>query len=750
MNKPELLAPAGDYKSFIAAIEAGADAVYFGGKYFSARASAINFSREEICQALDYAHLRGRKCYAAVNILIKDEEFERLFDFVNFLYKEGIDALIVQDLGVYDFCRKHWPDLALHASTQMAAHNLNDVLVLEKMGFKRVVLARELTIEEIKEIKAKTKIELEVFIHGALCFSYSGRCLMSSMIGGRSGNRGRCAQPCRRKYNVCDQRGVKKTGIEGYLLSTRDLCTIDILDKLQFIDSLKIEGRMKGAEYVGAAAEKYRRHIDAAANGEKPDWERDKKEMAAIFNRGGFSHGYLLDRKPDDIVASERSKNFGVKVGKVIEARNGFIKIKTEDTEANDGLEIWGREGQEKNFGFRVEKVKDGIIEIQTDRNIGVGDKVYKTFDYKLNKKLFSHIGKNILKSIPAMMAFEAEAKKPIRLTINGITIKGSNAEAAERMETKEETIKDQLAKLGGTPFFVEKIEINLKGSLNIPLKNINDVRRRGIEKLTEKIVRSFKRTEKFYSAECFAPKKIGVRNICIQSDDPFVLEALAGKRIKRIYTALKIDIKKFYKAGIEIFQALPAFWRKGEKLEIFQNYDGFLVPSLGNLEILSPKSKKVADFSLNVFNNYAARQSKNMGFSGFTVSVENNLAEMNNINSAEMEKEAIVYGYLPLMTSEHCVLFKTEYCRRKNIALQDETGAEFPVFSDCAVCRMRILNSAPLHFTDINKISADNVRLIHTIETAEKFIAIVDNYLGNDFGSKANTTTGHFYRGVE
>lgn len=750
MKKPELLAPAGDYKSFIAAIEAGADAVYFGGKDFSARASAVNFSCEEIRETLDYAHLRGVKCYAAVNTLIKDEEFDRLFDFINFLYREGVDALIIQDLGVYNFCRKNWPDLVLHASTQMTAHNLNDVLLLQKMGFKRIVLARELTIEEIKEIKAKSKVELEVFIHGALCFSYSGRCLMSSLIGGRSGNRGRCAQPCRRKYSLCDHRSGEKLGINGYLLSTKDLCAIDILDRLQFIDSLKIEGRMKSAEYVGGVTEKYRRHIDAAFRGEKSDWESDKKEMAGIFNRGGFSHGYLLERRPDDIVAPERSKNFGVKVGKVIESRNGFVKIRTENTEVNDGLEIWGREGQENNFGFRVEKIRDGIVETKTDADIRAGDEIYKTFDCALNRKL-SLLNKKIMrKNIPASMAFWAEAGKPIILNINGIKIEGKKADIAEKLPTSKETVKKQLAKLGGTPFFAEKIEINIKGKPNISLKDLNDIRRRGIEKLAEKTIRSFKRAEKSYAAEYFVPDKIKERNICAQTDDLAVLEALIGKRIKRIYTAAKIDIDKFHKAGMEVFQALPAIWRKGEKIEIYQNYDGFLIPSLGYLEILPPASKKIADFSLNIFNNYSVRQSKNMGFSGYTASLENNLAEINGINISGMEKEAVAYGYLSLMTSEHCVLFKTVFCGRKNIALQDETGAKFPVFSDCAACRMRLLNSVPLYFTDINKISANNIRLMQTIETPEKFSEILDNYLRNDFSSKANTTTGHFYRGVE
>src|SRR5680860_487348 len=228
MFQTEILAPAGDWKSFVAGVEAGADAVYFGGKDFSARSFAVNLTREEIQKAIAYAHLRTVKCYAVVNTLVKDDEFEKLFDYLNFLYSEGIDALIIQDLGVYNFCRKYFPELSLHASTQMSAHKLNDVLKFEKMGFKRVVLARELTLVEIQEIKQKSKIEIECFVHGALCFSYSGQCLLSSMIGGRSGNRGKCAQPCRKKYALTNIESGASLSIEGYLLSTKNLCALDL------------------------------------------------------------------------------------------------------------------------------------------------------------------------------------------------------------------------------------------------------------------------------------------------------------------------------------------------------------------------------------------------------------------------------------------------------------------------------------------------------------------------------------------
>ncbi len=834
MKKPELLAPAGDYNSAVAAVEAGADAIYFGGKEFSARNFAVNFSREEIIRAIDYAHLRGVKCYAAVNTLVKDAEFAKpasasapastrsnrgespggLSDYINFLYAEGIDALIIQDLGVLNLCRKYWPDVPFHASTQMSAHNVNDVLQLEKLGFKRVVLARELTIDEIQEIKSKVKIELECFVHGALCFSYSGQCYMSSMIGGRSGNRGRCAQPCRKKYNLAEFQTGKILDRSGYLMSTRDLCALDILDQLQSADSLKIEGRMKGAAYVAGVVGKYRKHIDGStmlvrlrspqvttsrlARNEKisgKETEEDKKELASIFNRGGFSHGYLLEKKPNDLVATERSKNFGVKVGEVVAAKSGWAKIKTKNVDVNDGLEIWGRGGQEMNFGFRVEKISDGIIEIWPDENadIEVGDAVYKNFDHELNKKLNLYARENYQRRIPVKMEFSAEEGKNIVLKMNGVEVAGEKAEKARQRATEPEAIKTQLAKLGGTVFVANEVKVDIKGELNIPAKDLNAVRREAAAKLEENIINFFKRQKKENNPDALIiqiikadnkkiKKENNLRRIAVQSNDPVVLKALEDKKISRIYTARKIDIEKFHKKNIEVFQALPRIFRKGEKLEIFTplskysagkkedkhynkmdkkcnnnptimgftDYDGFLIPALGYLELLPPKAKKIGDFSLNIFNSFSAQQLEQTGFDGITVSIESTLAEINSLSIGKMEKEAVVYGYLPLMVAEHCVLKGTAFCGHRKLGVMDDKKINFPILTDCASCRMKVLNSRPLYFTEVEKLEVDSIRLIHTIETPEEFLKKADNYMSGKFGLVENATKGHFNRGVE
>ncbi len=429
----------------------------------------------------------------------------------------------------------------------------------------------------------------------------------------------------------------------------------------------------------------------------------------------------------------------------------------------NDGLEIWGRGGQEMNFGFRVEKISGGFIEIWPEENadIKVGDAVHKNFDCKLNKKLGLLSQENYQRRVPASLEFDAEEGKSVILRINGAEARGEIAQKAQKKATDPETIKAQLAKLGGTVFTAIDVKINIKGELNIPLKDLNAVRREAVKELEKNIIGSFKRQKKqdlfVFSAvksvkadDNAAGRKGALRQIAVQSDDLAVLDGLAAKNISRIYTALKTDVKKFHDNNIEVFQVLPRILRAGERLEIFSGYDGFLVPALGYLRLLPPQAKKTGDYQLNIFNSFSAEQLERMGFGGFTVSCESTSDEINGLKAGKMAKEAIVYGYLPLMTAEHCVLFGSAFCRKKNCGITDDKKITFPVFVDCANCRMQILNSRPLYFTDIGKLEVDSIRLIHTIETSGDFLKKVDNYLSGEFGLVENTTTGHFNRGVE
>lgn len=754
MNKSELLAPAGDYSCFLSAIAAGADAVYFGGKNFSARNLAVNFSNDEIVKAFDYAHLRGVKCYVALNTLVKDAEMKAVFEYINFLYENGADALIIQDLGVLNLCKKYWPDLPLHASTQMSAHSVNDVMKLKKMGFSRVVLSRELTLLEIKEIKEKCDIEIECFVQGALCFSYSGRCFLSSMIGPRSGNRGRCAQPCRKRYSLFDRENNRNLDEQGYLLSTKDLCTLELADELKFIDSLKIEGRMKSAEYVANAVSKYRRYIDKADHANGDAFKKDKEELAVVFNRGGFCSGYYLEKKPKDLIGKERSKNYGIRVGEVIEKKkNNLITLKVENVKVNDGLEIWGRLGQDENVGFRVPKLKDGIVEVRLSGDVEVGDPVYKTFDYELDLALSKYNKEIYPGKIPVRIFFEARTGKKMVLKMNDAEVSGNEPQLAVKMSTGRKMIEEQLGKLGGTLFFAESVRCAIDEGLNIPLKELNNLRREAVSALESELIRSFRRNKKEYyltvGEEADAHADIQ-RKIAIETDDMEILKGLLDKKIHRIYTARRLDVEKYHKKGIQIFQKLPGIIRTGERTEASEDVDGYLLSSVGSLEIVPDGKPKAADYDLNIFNSFSIKEILDLGFSGFTASIESTLEEINDLKKSGLEKEAIVYGRYSVLTSEHCVLLGTKHCRKKNIGLKDQEKAVYPLKTDCINCRMQILSERAVELHRLQDVKADFIRLIQTIETPNRFLKKVDEYIAGKFSGKKNIWTGHFLEGVQ
>ena len=388
----ELLSPAGSMESLKAGIQNGADAIYLGGSSFGARASATNFDNDELIEAVKYAKLRNVNIFVTVNTSIKETEVEELISYTDFLYKIGVDAIILSDIGVAEVLRKRYPNMELHASTQISAHSLNDVLELKKVGFNRVVLARELSIEEIKEICDNVDIDIEVFIHGAICISYSGQCLMSSMLGDRSGNRGRCAQPCRQSYKLINKTTGKIIDVNGnYLLSPKDLCSIENIEKIldTGVKSLKIEGRMKRPEYVAVVTSRYRKTIDNYINNKITDDKKALKEdLEAIFNRK-FTSGYLMSKNGSDIINLDKPNNVGVKVGEVLSfnSKKNKLKIKLSGKlSKGDGINLGGgsigriiKNGEIFDFGVAGE-----IIEIDFVKNIKSNTPVYKTSDLSL------------------------------------------------------------------------------------------------------------------------------------------------------------------------------------------------------------------------------------------------------------------------------------------------------------------------------------------------------------------------------
>ena len=516
MKKVELLAPAGNMDSLKAAVMAGCDAVYLGGFLFGARAFAGNFTNEEIVDAINYAHLYGVKVYVTINTIIYDSEVERFLDYVRFLHKNNVDAVIIQDIGMFDLLRKKFPNLELHASTQMNIHNYDGALLAKKLGFKRVVMARETPIDVIKKIKEEIDIEIEVFIHGALCVSYSGECLLSALVGKRSGNRGTCAQICRKKYDFYDD-DKNKLNTNNYLLSTKDLCTLKYIDKLIEIgvDSLKIEGRMKRSPYVYLVTKTYRKVIDNYYNtGKLKIDENDIIELKKMFNRN-FTKGFMLNEDNNNFTYDKRPNNIGIEVGQVISKVKNDLKIKlTYDVSVHDGLRILD---DKEDKGLVINKMfinnksvleakKGDVITLKYDKYVEKNSKVLLTSSKKQLDSISEAI-KNQERFIYIDLNFTAKENENLKLTItdglNTVTeVLDKTPMRAINKETRHDVIKKQLSKLGNTVYKARSITLNLDDNLFINIKDINEIRRRAISKLNEKRLYKIDFVEKDYTID--------------------------------------------------------------------------------------------------------------------------------------------------------------------------------------------------------------------------------------------------------
>lgn len=532
----ELLAPCGSMESLIAAVQNGANAVYLGGEEFSARASANNFSREDLIKAISYAKPREVDIFVTVNTSIMESEVSSFVDYTDFLYKSGVDGIILSDIGMASILRKRYENMELHASTQIAAHSLSDVLELEKVGFDRVVVARELTVDEIGEICKNTKVDIEVFVHGALCVSYSGQCMMSSMLGDRSGNRGRCAQPCRQKYTLgrfdkivsfensigsyfgknkdySDENSSNKdkdfsagkfSNTPKFLLSTKDLSSIDNIDKVlkAGVKSLKLEGRMKKPQYVATVTKNYRRAIDLFLLGKTKDEKLpSKKELESIFSRG-FTEGFLMDRRGIENMNFDSPKNMGMFLGEVIgfNSKRKKLKIRLKNMlSKGDGLSIGG--GEVGRIFIGEEQVNlagnNDVVEIDFLKNIPKGTKVYKTFDKNLDVESRSTFeGLVELNKIPISCKFDFEIGRTMILEIKrrNISVSLESDYIIERANNKKTGIDDVISKLsktGKTPYeFVFDIDGSiLEENSFLPASELNSLRRRAIEEYEKKIL---------------------------------------------------------------------------------------------------------------------------------------------------------------------------------------------------------------------------------------------------------------------
>ncbi len=527
----ELLAPAGNRGALHAAVENGADAVYLGGRSFNARENADNFDADTLREELLYAHARGVNIYLTLNTLISDDEMKQALEFAAEARYAGIDGIIVQDLGLAAALRKVMPDVPLHGSTQMTVYDLEGVRVLEAMGFRRVVLARELPLEEISYIARNTKLEIEAFVHGALCVCYSGQCLMSSMIGGRSGNRGKCAQPCRLPWQLVDMREGKPVNQtrylratapsakenasgsgSGYLMSPKDMSMLDYMGDIanSGITSLKIEGRMKSPEYVATVVRLYRKYLDMAVADDISEGVRqpgveaaDRHDLLQIYNRGGFSSGYMKGKSGADMMSYEKPNNSGIYLGKVqaYDSRSRTITVRLEwDLSIGDGVEIWT--GDSDSPGGTVTSLNTGRQNVRIAKKgelasvgefrgrITPGSGVYKTLDITLNKTARETFSGKIIKRAALKGKAFLEVGQPLTLNVGDteghiVTARGTLLpEEAINKPLSDERLKEQLSRTGSTPFYFSELEIDIASGLTIPISEINEVRRQALDEL--------------------------------------------------------------------------------------------------------------------------------------------------------------------------------------------------------------------------------------------------------------------------
>lgn len=513
MRKIEILAPAGSIDSLKAAINASCDAIYIGGTKFGARAYADNLNDNLMCEAIDYAHIHDKKIYLTVNTLLKNTELEQeLYDYLLKYYEQGIDAVIVQDVGVLHFIHENFPELDIHASTQMTLTMAAGANVLKHMGITRFVTSRELGLEEIRDIRKGTDLEIEAFVHGALCYCYSGQCLMSSMLGGRSGNRGRCAQPCRMPYRLKGDNKVLNSDKEKYVLSPKDISTIDMIPELieAGIDSFKIEGRMKRPEYAAGVTYMYRKYVDRYLEYGNEKYERyllDHKDevredtlfLQDLYNRGGFSEGYFVNRNGRNMISLSRPNHSGVHVGKVRSVNHGKAQIQlTQNINPQDILEI--RE-EEKLYEFTVKNAElaGNIYSVNIGKGslVKPGHSVYRT----KNNSLLDDLGERYLKEVvkvPIKGKVNIIVGEPICLELNcrGISIKinGDMVDEAKNQPMTVDKIRKQIMKTNETSYVFEDLQVYIQGNSFIPVQKLNEIRRQGMEALTEAIAGRYRR----------------------------------------------------------------------------------------------------------------------------------------------------------------------------------------------------------------------------------------------------------------
>ncbi len=807
---PEILAPAGSMEALRAAVSAGADAVYLGGSRFGARAYADNFGEAELLEAIAYCHRYGVKVYLTVNTLFRNGEMKELYDYLAPLYEAGLDAVIVQDLGVMSYLNQQFPGLPLHASTQISITTGYAYRLLKDYGVTRIVPARELSLEEIKRLKAgENAPEVEVFVQGALCYCYSGHCLFSSLLGGRSGNRGRCAQTCRLPYTLWDREGdrIDYNGGE-YLLSTKDLCGLEAVPELiaAGVDSFKIEGRMKRPEYVAVCVRAYRRAVDACRKGEfnRKLVEDGQREMAEVFNRGGFTKGYYHQKNGESMMSVKSPKNAGVCIGKVERSGRNRLEIRLSgDVEKGDLFVV---EGNEEEVLTAAEGMKRGqILALNTSgRQKDCGNKkVFRVRNAQLEQELKQYAASS--GEITLRGKAEFIVGKPAVLTFFGncggreykIAAKGVVVQEAAKNPVTEETIYAKLCQTGGTGFHFEEMQISLSENAFYPMKELKELRRRAIKQLEESVLGQFRRekVERLSEEELEevqemprqkseqktrqnfeegrVPPEVACRISVMVSDLDQLAIAVSESRIAEIYLDLQYfekediirEIMKSRRQDKRLYLVLPPVLRQAYIAEIQEILDrtadrlgGVVARNLDELAWLYERGYSgnvVTDYSLYAMNDRAGYfMRRYFKEARITLPVELNEAQLKSLLCKGGDWEMTVYGRQQLMVSAQCPQETVKGCNGKNPAfvLKDRYQKEFPVRGICKYCYTLYYNSLPTVLFDCMQDAVwgkVNRRLHFTGESGQEMRRVLHTFFtGEKYDGER--TRGHYRRGVE
>lgn len=802
-DRVEILAPAGSMECLKAAIAAGADAVYTGGALFGARAYAHNLTEEELLEAIDYVHLHGRRLYLTVNTLIKDREMEKqMYDYLLPYYRQGLDAVIVQDIGLFRFIRKHFPDLPIHASTQMTLTGVDGAKFLEKEGAQRIVTSRELSMAEVKKIADETELEIESFVHGALCYCYSGQCLFSSFIGGRSGNRGQCAQPCRLLYRTPEAKRPQ------YLLSLKDICTLELIPEMieSGIYSFKIEGRMKKPEYAAAVAFQYRKYADlylkyyeecpaeedpaAYAMKKYRVREEDRQMLLDLYNRGGFHTGYYHTQNGREMISLNRPNHAGVPAVKVLakKGRNVTAKALT-DLYPQDIIELPMRKGREKADNYTCkDAVRKGMnvqIPVFADTPFKRDEIWMRTRNSTLIDTLREEFVNGKIKE-RICGSFRLYPQEKATLTVKcrdaEITVAGEKAQEALSQPMSRERIEKQLRKTGNTEFEFSFLKAEIGEKVFLPMQSLNELRREALETLEKVICEKYRRsgevkdpeedkTELSMEEEILSGWTASVRTA---EQMEVILEEEA---IGRIYADCTMFpriwekdsyvewITKVHAAGKEIYLVMPYIFRERTRKQYEAAYnrifgagwDGILIANYESFAFLKEHGytgRIMTDYNLYEFNQESRKFWKEKGVFEFTAPVELTERELQDLRVKD--GEVIVYGYLPMMISAGCIQKTTRGCLKKSgqTTITDRYRNPFVVKNECDYCYNILYNYVPLYLGDrmeeVYQIGPGRIRLMFTTERQQEVRQILSAYFEGKELPEGTYTRGHWKRGIK